>query len=64
MLQTATKRIGILVKFVNNLIIFLASVTILLINVNFELQKTQENIWFSVIVGNWWLQRILNIEIR
>jgi len=64
MLQTATKRIGILVKFVNNLIIFLASVTILLINVNFELHKTQENIWFSVIVGNWWLQRILNIEIR
>jgi len=64
MLQTATKRIGILVKFVNNLIIFLASVTILLINVNFELQKTQENIWFSVIVGNWGLQRIRNIEIR
>jgi len=33
-LQTTTQRVGILVKFVNNLIIFLASVSILLINVN------------------------------
>jgi len=63
-LQTTTQRVGILVKFINNLIIFLASVSILLINVNFELQKTQEDIWFSVIVANWGLQSIHNIELR
>jgi len=43
-LQTTAQRVGILVNFVNNSIIFLASASILLINVNFELQKTQEDI--------------------